>query len=186
MYDKVTIIIPTWNEQDNIQKLLPLLNKLYPNISIIVSDDGSPDNTQEIVKSFGKNVNLIDRTNEKIHGLSVSVMDGIFQSKTPYFIVMDADFQHPPEKIKEFINKLPNFDIIIGARSSLPNNWPFYRKFMSIGASSLGKIRLLMSLKTANDPVSGFFGGNVILCKEIIQKNNNTYVLKKYLILLLA
>ena len=74
------MIIPTYNEEGTIVTLMELLIKLYPGISIIIADDGSSDDTQKKVKGFMNQENhvfLLDRSNEKIKGLTASVLDGI-------------------------------------------------------------------------------------------------------------
>lgn len=74
------MIIPTYNEEGTIVTLMELLIKLYPGISIIFDDDGSSDYTQKKVYEFLNQVNhvfLLDRSNEKIKGLTASVLDGI-------------------------------------------------------------------------------------------------------------
>src|SRR3989339_530768 len=129
MYNDTTVIIPTFNEEGNIKELLAKLIKEYPKISIIVSDDGSNDKTQEIVKSFfKKGVNLLDRKDRATHGLSESVIDACLNAKTDNLIVMDADFQHPIEKIREIIPLLRTYELIICARKSFPKKWPISRK----------------------------------------------------------
>jgi len=79
-FAQVTVIIPTLNEEKNIDTLIQKLAGLYPGIHIIVSDDGSSDNTQEKVLLFAQknlSIQLLDRSKEPIHGLSASVVDGI-------------------------------------------------------------------------------------------------------------
>ncbi|MGB9703478.1 MAG: glycosyltransferase [Candidatus Micrarchaeia archaeon] len=162
----LTIILPTLNEEKNIGKLLTFLKKNYKS-KIIVVDDGSKDRTQEIVKKMG--VELIDRRNKKVHGLTISVVEGIRKCKTPYFLVMDADFQHPPEKIKEFIKGLKKYDLVVGWRKKV-SNWEPWRRFITFSLTILGKAILKMrGKKYCKDILSGYFAGNKKV-KEIVVK----------------
>ena len=104
MYKDLTVIVPTLNEGKNIGKLIKLVNSKYKGIKIIVSDDGSKDNTKQICEKY-KNVTFLDRSKNKVKGLTASVVDGINKTKTKYFVCMDGDLQHPPEKLGEFYEK---------------------------------------------------------------------------------
>lgn len=165
----LSIIIPTLNEADNIIELLRQLIKVYPLAEIIVVDDGSTDNTQELTRlmvNFNKNISLLDRTHKTVKGLTASVIDGIIESKRDYFVVMDADFQHPVIKIRAIYKKLKKGkNIVIGVRDTVPDDWCIKRKLISWTAKTLANARLFYSKGiTIKDPVSGFFGGNRILC----------------------
>jgi len=165
----LTIIIPTLNEEKNIGKLVSCISKDYPELQIIVCDDGSTDKTQEIVRNTG--VSLIDRTNEKVHGLTASVLDGINNSKTKFSIVMDGDLQHPPTIIEKIYSKLiDGNDIVVGVRKKVMGRWPLNRKLVSHTATLLAKIRLFMAGNYVKDPMSGFFGCRTNLVKKIIPK----------------
>lgn len=98
VFADTTIIIPTLNESAAIGKLLGFLLNKYPESRIIVCDDGSRDGTPEIVRSF-KGVQFLDRSDKEIHGLTVSVLDGISITTTKYFVVIDGDCQHPLIKL---------------------------------------------------------------------------------------
>jgi len=173
----LTIILPTLNEEENIAKLLSYLKKNYKS-KIIVVDDGSKDRTREIVKSFG--VGLIDREKEKVHGLTISVVEGIKRAKTPYFLVMDADLQHPPQKIKEFIKALKNYDLVVGYRKKV-KNWEAWRKFVTFSLTILGKFVLVLRRKKyCKDILSGYFAGNEKVRKVV---ENGKFVPEGYKIL---
>ena len=164
-YEKFSVIIPTYNEEGTIVTLMELLIKLYPGITIIIADDGSSDETQKKVMSFMNQVNhvfLLDRSNEKIKGLTASVLDGIKQTKTQNFIVMDGDLQHPPESIQLIIEKLlQDFDLVIAARDNIIRTWIWKRFVGEKAAAFLGKCRLLLKGIAVQDPMSGFFGGKI-------------------------
>lgn len=165
-YSDSTIIVPTLNEEKNISQLISFIKKHYPKIRIIVADDGSRDQTQKIASRAGAIV--LDRTSKKTKGISAAVVDALELVKTKKIIVMDADFQHPPEKIREIVEKLDQFQLVIAIRSSFPKNWGFLRRLQSQIAVSLANLRLGRKIK---DPVSGFFGVRTELFKKI-KKNN--------------
>jgi len=179
----ITIIIPTFNEEDNILELLKIIEKLYKNIRIIVSDDGSTDKTQDIVKEYNKKNNkikLLDRSKKAIHGLTASVVDASKQIKTKYIIIMDGDLQHPPEKIKEIVRELrKGNDIVAGVRRKV-FNWSLDRRIISKVATFLGKSRLLLKGAICNDILSGLFGIKTKLIQDI---NQNKFEMQGYKVL---
>ena len=163
------------NEGGGIETLLKSIVTIYPGIWCIVADDESDDGTQEIVKRFHNSyerVSLLDRSKVDVKGLSASVSDGIFGCKTPYFIVMDGDNQHPPEYIINCMQDLGfGADISIGTRTPFGKKWIFSRIIVSTVASLLAKIRLLINGVTVSDPMSGFFGGRTSFVKNILRSN---------------
>lgn len=185
--NNLTVIIPTLNEGEGIEALLKSIITLYPDVWCIVADDGSSDDTQEIVNLFSKRherVSLLDRSKEPIKGLSASVWDGILRCTTPYFAVMDGDNQHPPEYLyKCFENLKLGADISLGAREPFGNKWRFSRIITSMVALFLAKLRLIFSGVTICDPLSGFFGGRTDFVKNIFRKHSHRMVLYGYKIL---
>ena len=161
MYE-LTVIIPTYKEQDNIRntilKVFDILNKAHINGEILVVDDNSPDGTIAIVRNLQqviKNLNLTIRLEDK--GLSQSVVCGFENSKSSVYLVIDADGSHDlsliPAMYKEI---LKGNDIVIGSRymeGGGIKEWPINRRLISIGATFLGRLLL----PDITDPVSGFF-----------------------------
>jgi dolichol-phosphate mannosyltransferase len=161
MYD-LTVIIPTFNEEANIRSIVMAVDAVCHEHSlhgqILVVDDNSSDATISIVQDLMKtngNVEILIR--EYDHGLSQSVADGFCHAKSDIFIVIDADFSHPPALIPCMYEEIRNgHDIVIGSRymeGGGIRKWPLKRRVISIGATFLG--RLLFPDIT--DPVSGFF-----------------------------
>jgi len=167
--DKVSIIIPTYNESDNIEELIERLESTLLNINseIIIVDDDSPDNTASIaenMKNKFKNIIVIIRKNKK--GLSSAIIEGINISSGKFIAIMDADLQHPPEILKCLYKKILNHkDIIIASRYSGVNvtNWSLLRKLISKTAIFLSHT-LFPKIKSISDPMSGYF----IFKKEIL------------------
>ena len=116
-----SIILPTLNEKGHIIDLVETISDIFIknklNYEIIVVDDNSKDGTIQIVENFIKNnsfVKLYIRKNKR--SLPGSLNDGIKLASNEYIIWMDADFQHPPEYIQEFINLSNKNDVIICSR----------------------------------------------------------------------
>ncbi|MDH7508764.1 MAG: glycosyltransferase [Methanomassiliicoccales archaeon] len=181
-----TIILPTLNESQNIIPMLETLNSLYPSAKILVIDDSSTDGTQAKVRDYAhihNQVSLIERNIED-RGLTASVMDGILLSETPYFVVLDADFQHPPEAIKDIIYALrEGNDIVVGVRKN-KRKLSFTRKISSWGAHCLASLYLRAKRKRrSRDTMSGFFGGRTEFCKKIVAENYEKFERRGFKIL---
>jgi dolichol-phosphate mannosyltransferase len=119
---KIGIVIPTYNEAENIVRLIEELNKLPWELDILVVDDDSPDNTSDLVIDRFKNQdNIFVLTRKKEKGRGIACIDGfkylLNNSKTYDCIFeMDADFSHRPQDINLFLEKIKDFDIVIGSR----------------------------------------------------------------------
>jgi dolichol-phosphate mannosyltransferase len=157
-----TVIIPTLNEEATIgvtiQTVQEILNKKGLNAQILVVDDNSSDNTPFIVNELRLNQSNIDLIiRQRDHGLSQSVVEGFEKAASTIFIVMDADGQHPAEKIPELYQNIEDGnDLVIGSRymkGGEIKNWPNDRKVISWGATSLARL----FFPNITDPVSGFF-----------------------------
>jgi dolichol-phosphate mannosyltransferase len=165
LYD-LTVIIPTFNEEENIEKMIVAVDticKAY-NITeeILVVDDSSFDKTGLVVKRLMSEysfLNLMIRTQNP--GLSPSLYDGIINAKADLIQCIDCDFSHPPEKIPVFyhILKTEGYDMVIGSRyvdGGEVINWPIVRRILSSGAALLSRL-LIPQVK---DSGSGFFALN--------------------------
>ena len=184
---ETTIIIPTLNEEKNIDTMITTLTDLYPGISVIVADDGSKDRTGAIVSDFhakNQRIRLLDRKDEEVKGLTISLIDALKITKTRYFVVIDSDFQHPPEKIGEGIELFPaGNQLIIGTRTSV-EGWGLKRKIISWGATTLGKISLFIRRRRRpKDIMSGFFGGETGFILAIIHNHPKTISPRGYKLL---
>jgi dolichol-phosphate mannosyltransferase len=112
---KHTIILPTYNEKENINEMIDKILANVDNVEIIVSDDNSPDKTWEIVKDRNlDNVRVIRRFKNK--GVAPAIYDAIKIAKGDNIIWMDADLSMPPEMIPKMINALKKNDIAVGSR----------------------------------------------------------------------
>ncbi len=135
---KILIIIPTYNERENITLLIPEIRKNLPHTHILVVDDSSPDGTSDCVKQLSQsieNIFVLDR--EKKQGLGRAYISGFkWALKRDYELIfeMDADFSHDPKYLPDFIKAAENADLVIGSRYiSGVNviNWPMSRLLIS-------------------------------------------------------
>jgi len=198
-----SVVIPTYNESENILRLITEIENNLPTshfTEIIIVDDNSPDGTGKLVENYieeqnaklekgrdnssnssSKNYRVKVVHRRAKNGLIPAILDGVKQSCGMNVLVMDADFSHPPEVIPKMMRELalnPN-SIIIGSRfieGGKVVGWPQRRKLLSRGASALA--RLGLNVKRVKDPMSGFFA----LPRELIQ--NISIDTKGYKILL--
>lgn len=186
-YSDTTLIIPTLNEAENISKIIGIVKKMYPGMNIVISDDGSRDGTQEIVRKYAvrnRGIRLLDRSKEPVHGLTASVIHGAKITRTKYIIVIDGDMQHPPEKISKIADGLANgADIVVGTREKDLTAWVWHRKIISKSAILLGRARLSMKGINCRDVLSGFFGIRTSLIKSILKNGEDKFQPEGYKIL---
>ncbi|MFP4465781.1 MAG: polyprenol monophosphomannose synthase [Candidatus Goldiibacteriota bacterium] len=139
---KVLIVIPTYNEKENIRKIIPAIKKNGAGIDILVVDDNSPDGTAGAVKAAAKRIKgikLLERPQKK--GLGTAYVEGFkyaIDNKYDLIFEMDADFSHDPGYISDFIKKMGKYDMVIGSRyvkGVSVVNWPIRRLMLSKFAS---------------------------------------------------
>jgi dolichol-phosphate mannosyltransferase len=166
--NQISIIIPTYNESQNIVKILKSIKENLPTNIIsqtIVVDDNSPDGTGKIVEEYLKDFKKIaDHTIEIIHrkakdGLGSAILKGIQQASGDTIVVMDCDFSHPPQIIPKLIESIKKYqyDIAVASRyikGGKIKGWSIKRKIMSKFATLIAKKGLGIDAK---DPMSGFF-----------------------------
>lgn len=157
---KALIIIPTYNEIDNIEKLIRILLKQSDKQDILIIDDNSPDGTaakvKELMAEDGR-VSLIERPGKLGLG-SAYVLGFKYALERDYELIMemDADFSHNPNDVPRLLEAAKKYDLVIGSRYvSGVNivNWPFKRLLISYFASKY--VRIITSMPI-NDPTGGF------------------------------
>jgi len=154
MREKTLIIIPAYNEEESIGEVVKGIKDKYPELDILLVDDGSMDKTKDIAK--GKVDFLISLP---FHlGLGVALQTGyIFAEKNNYDFVIhfDADGQHLASEIEKLLIPLKeeNYDFVIGSRDSSEYRFSFFRKIASLSISKMLSLFLKLSIK---DPTSGF------------------------------
>jgi dolichol-phosphate mannosyltransferase len=132
------VIFPTYNEAENIERILPEVLSKSPELEALVIDDNSPDKTGDMVERMAQSdarIHLIRRPGKM--GLGTAYVTGfkyVLEHGYDYCFEMDADFSHPPEKIPEMIELLKDYDLVIGSRYSggvSVVNWPMQRLLLS-------------------------------------------------------
>ncbi len=139
---KITVVIPTYNERDNIEKLSSLILSQDERIHLLFVDDNSPDGTGEIADRLAAEnprVQVLHRAGKM--GLGSAYREGFkiaLDAGSDYIIEMDADFSHDPAMLPLFIEKMSNHDVVIGSRYAngvSVVNWPIRRLILSYCAS---------------------------------------------------
>ncbi len=157
------VIIPTYNERENIEKIIHTVFGLEGDFNILIVDDGSPDGTADIVKSLQEKFPgrlFIEERKGKL-GLGTAYIHGFnwaLEKGYPYIFEMDADFSHNPNDLIRLYQACKNdgADVAIGSRyvkGGAVINWPADRIALSKGASLYTRIITWMPVK---DPTAGF------------------------------
>ena len=159
----VLIIIPTYNEIENIENIIISTINLYPTINILVVDDNSPDLTfkkvEELKLKFKDQLFLLKRLEKEDLGTAyVAGFKWALKNKFNYVFEMDADFSHNPMDIKRILEPMldKNFDVSIGSRyikGINVVNWPLSRIILSYTASLYVQLITKMNIK---DSTSGY------------------------------
>ncbi|MBU0994019.1 MAG: glycosyltransferase family 2 protein [Proteobacteria bacterium] len=163
----VSVIIPAYNEETTIGKLILRIKTLYPHIDIIVVNDGSSDDTGKEAEKAGARVfshpyNL---------GNGASVKTGIRAAKGDFLVFMDGDGQHTPEDIEKLLAYLPDYDMVVGERT-LKGQASFQRAFgnkiFNLLASYVAKFKI-------RDLTSGFRAVKTEVARRFLYLLPNTY-----------
>lgn len=166
---KIVVMMPTYNERDNIEKMIPILETdVFPRIKkndmyILVADDTSPDNTQEIVEKYMKqwgNISLLTGPKEGLGAAYIKAMKyAMNEIKADAVIEFDADFQHDPYDIPRLVAAFDEgYDYVIGSRyikgGAIPKEWGINRKILSVFGNLFTRIVWLNF--SIHDMTSGF------------------------------
>tara|TARA_Y100000589_G_scaffold303048_1_gene315081 strand:- start:28 stop:741 length:714 start_codon:yes stop_codon:yes gene_type:complete len=169
---KALIIIPTYNEKENVGKMIDAVLDLKRQFNILFVDDNSPDGTSDIIASRIKDeprVHLEQREGKM--GLGTAYIHGFnwaIKNNFDYVFEMDCDFSHNPKDLIKLYDELENnSDLVIGSRycrGGRVRNWPFKRILMSYFASVYVRLILFISIK---DTTAGFKGYRIDVLKKI-------------------
>src|SRR3989338_10605265 len=176
------IVIPTYNEAQNIQKLIEDIFEIKNQISkwklkVLIVDSHSPDNTSSIIKNLQKQNKNIYLLQTKKEGLGKAYVTGFkysLKNLDPYVLFeMDADLSHDPAKIPNFLNEIENgADFVIGTRyskgGSIPKDWAYHRKLFSVLGNIV--IRLGFAKLNISDWTSGYRAIKSWVVKQSVDK----------------
>ena len=160
---KILLVLPSYNEKENIENILMELLKQPCSLDILVVDDNSPDNTAQIVKNIQvreSRVFLIERSAKL--GLGSAYLTGFkwgLQKEYDYFFAMDADLSHNPNDISRFIEEIEKgFDLVVGSRylkgTISVAGWDFRRLILSKFANWYAT--KILGIKRYTDVTSGY------------------------------
>jgi dolichol-phosphate mannosyltransferase len=178
---KSLVIVPTYNELENIPKLIPAVLSQDESIHILIVDDGSPDGTGNFVKGEmikNDHIHLLER--EKKMGLGTAYIAGFkyaLQNNYDFIFEMDADFSHDPNELKNFLIAIKENDLVLGSRyinGVRVLNWPMARLLLSFFASVYTRIITGMPIK---DATGGFkcFRKKVLEAIDLDKVKSNGY-----------
>ncbi|WP_243371238.1 polyprenol monophosphomannose synthase [Geotalea sp. SG265] len=157
---KAVVVIPTYNERDNLEKLTTKVLAQDESISVLIVDDNSPDGTGDLADKMAASdprIGVLHRKGKL--GLGSAYREGFrlaMDQGADYIIEMDADFSHDPEILPRFLQAMSNFDLVIGSRylnGVSVVNWPIRRLILSYFASVY--TRMITGLRIS-DCTSGF------------------------------
>jgi dolichol-phosphate mannosyltransferase len=151
---RVVMVVPTYNERDNLEWVVGRLRTAAPDVDVLVVDDGSPDGTGRLADDLAardSGVTVLHRTEKAglgaayLHGFQVALDRG-------YDVVgeMDADGSHQPEQLGALLDALGDADLVIGSRwvaGGSVVNWPLGRKILSVGGNTYARVLLGIRVK---------------------------------------
>ncbi len=168
---KDVIIIPTYNEKENISILVPQIFEILPDILVRVADDNSPDGTAEVVKDMQNkypNLSLIFRS--KKNGLGQAYTNAFLEvlkdRNIGKVIMMDADLSHNPKYLKEMLSQGNNFSVVVGSRyvdGGKTEGWEFWRRALSFFGNAYCRVITRLPLRDCT-------GGFNVISAELLRK----------------
>ncbi len=162
--NKTIIVIPTFNEADNLPAITTALFALpLAELEILIVDDASPDGTgqlaDQLASQYPDRFHVMHRPGKQ--GLGTAYVQGFtwaIQHGAQFIIQMDADFSHSPEYVPQLLALIPEYDVVVGSRyvrgGKLDERWPWWRRFLSWWANSVW-VHLILGTQT-KDATAGF------------------------------
>jgi dolichol-phosphate mannosyltransferase len=161
---KTVVVIPTYNEADNLPGLTAELLALgVPGLAVLIVDDNSPDGTGQVAEMLAQRfpgfIHVRHRPGKQ--GLGRAYLDGFaiaLQMGADYIVQMDADFSHPSSAIPQMLALMPDYDVVVGSRyvegGELDERWSWWRRFLSWWANEVWS-RTILGVQT-RDITAGF------------------------------
>jgi dolichol-phosphate mannosyltransferase len=157
---RVLVIVPTYNESDNLERIVARTFAAAPEVHVLVADDNSPDGTGSIADRLAE-------ADSRVHVLHRPAKEGLGRAYVAGFrwglargydvlCEMDADGSHPPEQLPDLLRALSSADLVLGSRwvrGGRVENWPFQRELLSRWANFYTRVALGMPLR---DATAGF------------------------------
>ena len=153
---KVVVLIPTYNERENLLPIVSRLRAAVPEADVLVLDDNSPDGTGAIADQLAADdgqVRVLHRMNKE--GLGMAYLAGFawaLERGYDVMVEMDADGSHQPEQLRSLLGALAGADVVLGSRwvpGGSVVNWPLRRKFLSVGGNVYVRVLLGMPISDA-------------------------------------
>lgn len=167
--ERPVVVVPTYNEAENVGRLVPQILAQDPRLSVLIVDDSSPDGTANVVRGlpeFGRRVQLLLR--ERKEGLGPAYRAGFrwILENTDHDAIfeMDADFSHDPAALPQFLREIAVCDLVVGSRylhGVTVVNWPLSRLILSVGAN-------IYAQKITGLPVKDCTGGFKCFRREVL------------------
>jgi len=182
---KISVLLPTYNERDNLPIIVWLLVKYFTEadltFEIIVIDDGSPDGTLDVAKELQKiygEERIVLKPRAKKLGLGTAYIHGVTHAHGDFIVIMDADLSHHPKFISEMLKTQMegNYDLVSGTRYAMGGGvfgWDFMRKLISRTANYVAQVLL-------RPGASDLTGSFRLYKKEVLEKLVNSCVSKGY------
>jgi dolichol-phosphate mannosyltransferase len=160
MSDKALVIVPTYNERENLPALVEKVMSLPVQVDMLVVDDNSPDGTGKLADELASRIARLQVLHRAVkNGLGRAYCDGFkwaLARDYEFIMEMDGDFSHNPEEIPNFLKAAQNADLVLGSRyrnGIRVINWPLKRLMLSMGAAKYVQIVTGMPI---SDPTGGF------------------------------
>ena len=166
---KLSVILPTYNERENLPELVAQIRRLPIEVECVIVDDNSPDGTGELADQLASKdpmIKVIHRSRKA--GLASAVYAGLSKASAPYVAVMDADLQHPPHLLTQMLRALEDgYDVVVASRYVRGGGvvgWSPLRRIISRVATLLAHLTIPKS-RAVKDPMSGYFA----LKREVLE-----------------
>ena len=181
MSQKALVIVPTYNERDNLPPLIERLMKLPVPVEVLVVDDNSPDGTGKLADEIAaKNPQVKVLHRQEKNGLGRAYIAGFkwaLERDYEFIFEMDGDFSHNPDDVPAFLQAAQNADLVIGSRyrdGIRVINWPLKRLMLSMGA---GKYVRLITGMPISDPTGGYkcFRRKTLMALDLDAIRSNGY-----------
>lgn len=184
--NKTVVVIPTYNEADNLPAISAALFALdLPELEILIVDDASPDGTGKLADQLASQnpdrFHVMHRSGKQ--GLGTAYLQGFswaIQYGAQNILQMDADFSHSPDYVPQMLALIPEYDVVVGSRyvhgGKLDESWPWWRRFLSWWANSVW-VHLILGTHT-NDSTAGFkcWQASALERLGLARVNSNGYI----------